>query len=272
MKKSIIFFSLTSFFFCPIFCWGQQDSSGKSELGIGVNFQTKLHYFGRTDRLQSSALVPNIGYQLKNGLYIQSNFIFIQNKAISTTYAGATVEGGYRFKPSKHFNGNIFYTQVLYKDKSQLPQSALKGQTGVNIAYTGTVININAGGDLKFTKGPTDVGATLGADHIFIIHRQNSHWAFAVNPSFYLYAGTHQFTKSYIEQKNFLGIPVSESERTQSYNRFDILSYEASTPLVAVFKKLYATVVPAYVIPQNLLEGESGAKLFYLTFGVGLKL
>lgn len=272
MKKGMVFLFLTSFFLYPTFCLGQQDSSRKSELSMGVNFQTKLHYFGRTDSLQSSALIPNIGYQLKNGLYIQSHFIFIQNKAISTIYAGTIIEGGYRFKPSKHFNGNIFYTQVLYKDKSQLPQSALKGLTGINVAYTNPIININAGGDLKFTKGQTDIGATVGVDHIFIIHRQNSHMAFAIDPSLYMYAGTHRFTKSYVEQKSFLGFPVSARETTQNYSRFDILSYEASIPLVAVFKKFFATVVPAYVMPQNLLEGEDGENLFYLTIGVGVKL
>ncbi|MBO9618367.1 MAG: hypothetical protein J7539_04955 [Niabella sp.] len=255
----------------PAFCFGQQDSTKKNELNIGVNYQTRLHYFGRTDSLQSSGLVPNIKFQLKNGLYVQSNFIFIRNKTAPTAYAGTTIEGGYRFKASKHFNGNIFYTQILYRDNSLLPQSALKAQTGVNATYA-TAVNINAGGDLKFSSGQTDIGATLGLDHIFVIHKAASPFAFAVAPSFYTYAGTQKFTKSYIEQRTFLGFPVSTQQTTQSYNQFHILAYEASVPLVAVVRKFYATIIPSFVMPQNLLEGETGKNMFYMTLGLGVKL
>ncbi|MCF3111598.1 hypothetical protein LL912_22620 [Niabella sp. CC-SYL272] len=256
----------------PFACFSQRDSTRKNEFGAGVNFQTRLHYFGRTDSLQSSALIPNIGYQLKNGLYVQGNIIFTQNKVASTTYAGTTLEGGFRFKPSTHFSGNIFYMQVLYKDNSTLPQSALKGQTGINTAITTPIITFNAGGDLKFSKDQTDIGATLGADHIFLLHKPNSHVAFAIDPSFYLYAGTQRFTKSYIERTKFLGIPVGQKEHTQPYDRFNILAYEASAPVVAVAGKFFATVIPSYVMPQNLLEGETGKNLFYLTLGLGVKL
>ncbi|MBO9593424.1 MAG: hypothetical protein J7599_10990 [Niabella sp.] len=256
----------------PVACFGQKDSTRKNEFGAGLNFQTRLHYFGRTDSLQSSALIPNIGYQLKNGLYVQGNFVFIQNKAAATTYAGTTLEGGFRFKPSKHFSGNIFYMQVLYKDNSTLPQSALKSQTGINTAITTPIITFNAGGDLKFSKQQTDIGATLGADHIFVLHKPSSRVAFAIDPSVYLYAGTQRFTKSYIERTKFLGIPVGQKENIQSYDRFNVLAYEASAPVVAVAGKFFATVIPSYVMPQNLLEGETGKNLFSLTLGVGVKL
>ncbi|MGJ7033573.1 hypothetical protein [Niabella hirudinis] len=271
MKRKLRYL-LSGILLIPVTCFSQKDSAGKSEFGVGVNFQTRLHYFGRTDSLQSSALLPNIGYQLKNGLYVQGNFIFTQNKAAATSYAGTTLEGGFRFKPTKHFSGNIFYMQVLYKDNSTLPQSALKGQAGANAAITTPVITINAGGDLKFSKDQTDIGATLGVDHIFILHKANSRIAFAIDPSCYLYAGTQRFTKSYIERTKFLGIPVGQKENTQSFDRFNVLAYEASVPLVAVAGKFFATAIPSYVIPQNLLEGETGKNLFYLTLGIGVKL
>lgn len=255
----------------PALAFSQTDSTRHNELTVGVNFQSRLHYFGRTDSLRSSALLPNIGYQLKNGLYIQSNFIFLQNKSVGTTYAGTIIEGGYRFKPSRHFNGNIFYSQILYRDNTQLPQSALKAQTGINATYS-TAVNINVGGDLKFSSGQTDIGATLGLDHIFIIHKAGSPVAFAIDPSAYLYAGTQKFTKTYIEQKNYLGQPISQQQTTQTYSSFHILAYEASVPLVAVVKKFYITAIPSYVMPQNLLEGETGKNLFYMTLGIGFKL
>lgn len=242
----------------PLYCLSQQDSSNrKNEFNAGVNFQSKLHYFGRTDSLQSNGLLPNIGFQLKNGLYVQSNFIFVHNAMIPTTYAGTTIEAGYKFNQAKHFNGNIFYTQILYKDKTLLPQSALKSQTGINAAYTNKIININTGADLKFSDAQTDIGATAGIDHIFIIHQTGSPIAFALDPSAYLYAGTQNFSKMFLQQKDVLGVPVSQQQVTENVSSFNILSYEFSMPIVIVAGKFNASVTPSYVMPQHLLQGET---------------
>ncbi|MDE3143693.1 MAG: hypothetical protein KGL19_06035 [Bacteroidota bacterium] len=257
----------------PLFCLSQQDSSNrKNEFNAGFNFQSKLHYFGRTDSLQSNGLLPNIGFQLKNGLYAQGNFIFVHNALMSTTYAGTTIEAGYKFNQTKHFNGNIFYTQILYKDKMLLPQSALKSQTGINTAYTNKIININMGADLKFSDAQTDIGATAGVDHIFIIHETGSPIAFALDPSAYLYAGTQNFSKTFLQQKDVLGIPVSQQQVTENVNSFNILAYEFSMPVVFVAGKFNASVTPSYVMPQHLLQGENGMNLFYVTVGIGVRL
>ena len=250
----------------------QKDTERKTQISVDALYQTKLHYFGRTDSLQSSALLPTVGIQLKNGLYAQGNFIFVQNAAIPLTYAGSTIETGYRFKEGKHFNGNFFYTQILYKDKSELPQSALKAQTGINLTYKSKIVDVNAGSDLKFSDAQTDVGLSLGIDHIFIFHNDNSHIAYAIAPTAYVYAGTQNFTKSYIQQKTFLGVPVAQQTLTQNFSMFNVLSYEISLPLVLVVGKFNASIAPAYVIPQNILQGEKASNLFYLILGIGIKL
>lgn len=257
----------------PLFCFSQQDeSSRENEINLGVNFQSKLHYFGRTDSMHSSGLLPNIGAQLKCGLYAQGNFIFVQNPLIPPTYVGTTIEAGYKFKKTKYFNGNIFYTQILYKDKTLLPQSALQSQTGINTTFTNKIININSGIDFKFSNEKTDFGTTIGLDHLFIFHQTDSHIAFALDPSVYMYAGTQNFSKAFIQQKNILGVPVSQQQVTQKFSSFNILAYEFSMPFVFVAGKFNASVTPAYVLPQHLLEGETGKNMFYLTIGVGVKL
>jgi hypothetical protein len=260
--------------FFPLFCLSQQDSSNnrENEFNAGINFQSKIHYFGRTDSLKSSGLLPNISFQLKCGLYAQSNFIFVENPLLPLTYAGTTIEAGYKFKQTKHFNGNIFYTQILYKDKTLLPQSALQSQTGINTTFANEIININSGVDLKFSNAKTDLGATFGLDHIFIIHQTDSKIAFALDPSAYMYAGTQNFSKAFIQQKSLLGVPVSQQQVTENFSSFNILSYEISMPIVIVAGKLNVSVTPAYVMPQHLLQDETGNNLFYVTIGVGIKL
>jgi len=254
----------------PVSSLAQSDSTKKDEFSASVNYQSALHYFGRTDSLQSSGLFPIIGYQLKSGLYAQGTFIFIQNPSLPTTYTGAAVEAGYRFPQSKNFNGNIFFTKFLYKDNSTLVQSALQYQTGINFSYTNSIININTGIDMKYSS-KADFGATAGADHIFIFKIKNKPMAFAIDPSVYGYFGTQNFSETYNEKKNFLGIPVTR-QVTANTTTFNILSYEISVPVVFVAGKFNAAITPAYVMPQNLLAGENGKNLFYVTCSIGVRL
>lgn len=264
----------------PVIGFTQESNSKgsqKNELSASVNYQSVLHYFGRTDSLQSSGLFPSIGFQSKTGLYAQGNFIFVHNNSLPTTYTGTTIEAGYRFPQTDHFSGNIFYSQFLYKDKSTLVQSALKSQTGINLNYLNKIININTGLDLKFSN-QTDIGATIGFDHLFLILTGIEHTAFAIDPSVYAYAGTQKFSDTYFENKNVLGVPVTR-QVTSQVTQFNILSYEVSVPVVFVSGKFNASVTPSYTLPQNLVTvagrpdlSERGKNLFYVTLSVGVKL
>ena len=264
----------------PAFAYTQETNSKetkKNEFSASVNYQSALHYFGRTDSLKSSGLFPSIGFQSKTGLYAQGNFIFVQNKTLPVTYTGTTIEAGYRFPESEHFTGNLFYSQFLYKDQSTLVQSALKSQTGLNLAYTNKILNLNGGVDLKFSN-QTDMGATLGVDHLFLFTKGMKNSAIAVNPSAYAYFGTQKFTNTYLEKKSVLGIPVTQQTTSQS-TQFNVLSYEVSMPVVLVLGKFNASVTPSYVIPQNLVSvagrpdlSERGKEMLYVTVSVGVKL
>ena len=97
----------------PILSFSQESStkaSPKDEFSASVNYQSALHYFGRTDSLKSSGLFPSVGFQSKTGLYAQGNFIFVQNASQANTYIGTTIEAGYRFPQTTHFSGNLFYS------------------------------------------------------------------------------------------------------------------------------------------------------------------
>lgn len=280
MKTNNCRYLLFAMMILPIFSFSQESNtktSQKDEFSASVNYQSALHYFGRTDSLKSSGLFPSVGFQSKTGLYAQGNFIFVQNASQSNTYTGTTIEAGYRFPQTAHFSGNLFYSQFLYKDKSTLVQSALKSQTGINLSYLNKIVNINGGVDLKFSN-QTDVGATLGLDHLFLFANPETHAAFAIDPSVYVYAGTQKFSNTYLEKKNLLGIPVTQ-QTTEQVTQFNVLSYEVSMPVVFVAGKFNASVTPAYVIPQNLVTvagrpdlSERGKEMFYVTLSVGVKL
>jgi hypothetical protein len=281
MKKAICRILLVAGISTPLFLAAQESSDNKKstqkdEFSASINYQSALHYFGRTDSLKSSGLFPSIGFQSKTGLYAQGNFIFVNNAAQSTAYTGTTIEAGYRFPQTDHFNGNIFYSQFLYKDKSTLVQSALKSQTGINLSFTNPVVNINGGADVKFSN-QTDLGATLGFDHLFL-YKLADGMAFALDPSVYAYAGTQKFSNTYLERKNILGVPITQ-QTTEQVTQFNILSYEVSMPLVFVAGKFNASITPAYVMPQNLVTvagrpdlSERGKNMFYVTLSAGIRL
>lgn len=268
----------------PFIGKAQNDTSlpKKNVFSAGINYQSKLHYFGRTDSLRSSGLFPTIGFQLKQGFYVNSNFIFVNNSLTSLAYNGTVVEGGFKFPQTRNFSGNIFYSQFLYKDNSALVQSALKSQTGVNLAYNNKIVNVNVGGDAKFSN-KTDYGATAGLDHLFIYVIPKTKKAIAFNPSAYAYAGTQNFTETYYQKKNVnvLGLPIGSPQQqaiTQTSTKFNILAYEFSAPIVFVAGKFNASITPSYVMPQNLVKvpnrpdlSENGKNMFYVSAGVGVR-
>lgn len=265
----------------PFFGIAQNDTSTpkKNVFTGGVNYQSSLHYFGRTDSLKSSGLFPTLGFQLKQGFYVNSNFIFVNNSVSSLSYNGTIVEGGFRFPQTRNFSGNIFYTQFLYKNNSELVQSALKSQTGINMAYNNKIVNVNVGGDAKFSD-KTDFGATAGLDHLFLYLIPNTKNAIAINPSAYAYAGTQNFSNTYYKKQNVFGLPVGNQQAvTETSTQFNILAYEFSAPVVFVAGKFNASITPSYVIPQNLMKvpnrpdlSENGKNMFYVSAGVGVRL
>src|ERR1035437_6084766 len=123
MKNVTHFFLLFAMIIItPLALKAQNDSIHKAEFSASLNYQSRLNYFGRTDSLKSSGMYPSIGYQLKCGLYAQGNFIFAHNSLQPYTYAGSTIEAGYRFPQEKKINGNVFLTKFLYKNNSTLVQ------------------------------------------------------------------------------------------------------------------------------------------------------
>lgn len=254
----------------------------KNEFSASINYQTTLHYLGRVDSLKSSGLFPVVGIKSKTGIYLNSTFIFFQNSATPLQYTGTILEAGYRFPYSKNFSGNIYYDHFLYKDKSVLAQSALKGQTGINTTWNNKVMNVNAGGDVKFSNSETDFGLTAGVDRLFLFTGVIENVVIAINPTAYVYSGTHNYFKN-VKKNNGQGIGSllgnGNSNSLQQAKQFKILAYEVSVPVVLVKGKFNAYISPAYVMPQNLVAvsgrpdlSERGNNLFYLAAGIGLRL
>ncbi|RTL58279.1 MAG: hypothetical protein EKK37_08040 [Sphingobacteriales bacterium] len=246
----------------------------KVEFKLGVNYNSHLNYYGRTDSLKSSGLYPSAELSYK-GLYLKSDFIFINNSVNSNQYTGTIVSAGYNFKDaSEKISGNIFASKFIYQDKSVLVQSAIKGQAGGSISFLNKILNVNLGADVKFSD-QTDVGASGGADHLERYEFNGGKTVLVIDPGVYVYAGTQNFTQTYYKKRNILFLPAGEEAVTESSKKFNLLAYEISAPVALGTGKFIFSLTPSYIIPQNLItvpghpeQSEKGDNLFYVTAGI----
>jgi hypothetical protein len=248
------------------------DSTEKSkpQFKLSVNYNSGLNYYGRTDSLKSSGVFPLAEFWITPKFYINAAPIFVNNKLQSFEYAGTVATIGIQNVTKKWITG-IYALKPFYKAGSDLVQSALQAQGGVNIARLNKFLNVNVGADVKFSD-KIDFGASAGLDHLIKIQNKDSS-VIVIDPSFYAYMGTQQFSATYTKKQANILLPPSQQQVTET--RFNILSYEFSMPFIYVKKKWMLLAVPAYVIPQNLVTvpnrpdlSETGQNMFYATVGV----
>lgn len=253
------------------------DEKKKTEFKISANYNTGLNYYGRVDSLHSSGFFPLAELWFNENFYINAAPVFVNNTAASFEYTGTITSVGYQFNSNNKWLGNIYLIKSFFQESSELVQSALNAQTGMTLTLLNKLLNVTAGADIKFSD-KMDYGVTAGLDHVFR-HRINDKSVLIIDPSVNVNAGTQQFTKSYLKRTSgFLFFPGSEQVVTESAEKFNILSYEFSAPVIFATGKLQLLLTPAYVIPQNLLiiEGrpdlsEIGEKMFYATIGAKVR-
>ena len=255
--------------------FAQSDSTEKQNvaLKIGVNYNSGLNYFGRTDSLRSTGFFPMAELWLSKNFYLNAAPVFVNNTLQSMEYSGTVTSIGYLHSTDKWIT-NLYFLKPFYKQNSQLVQSALKAQAGMSFTSLNKILNFTFGGDAKLSD-KMDFGATVGVDHI--IKKQMTHGlVLVIDPSFYTYAGTQNFTNTYYKKKpGFLLLPGSSEQVSESTTNFNVLAYEFSAPIVFAKGNWMALLTPSYIIPQNLVTivgrpdlSERGQQMFYATIGL----
>lgn len=275
MKKNIFTFILFVVLFVSLDAEAQPDSTqikNTPEFKLGVYYNSSLNYYGRTDSLKSSGFFPVAELWFTKNIYITAAPIFITNNTVGFEYAGSVATAGLRFGKENKNAGNFYLVKPLYKDNSQLVQSALKAQAVLTYTWLNKIINLTIGTDVKISD-KLDYGATAGLDHIFRIQLPHQS-VLVINPSAYLNAGTQQFTKTSYKQSGFLLFPGTQQQVTEEVSNFNILSYEFSVPIVFAKGRLQLIASPAYVLPKNLITvanrpdiSERGKNMIYATLG-----
>lgn len=266
------------FIFClfiSLFASAQTDSTEKQKpkFKLGINYNSSLNYYGRTDSLKSTGVFPMAELWFTKDIYVNAAPIFVNNAVQSMEYAGTVSTLGYLHVTDKWIT-NLYVLKPFYKQSSQLVQSALQAQTGASFSKLNKLINITAGADLKFSD-KIDIGAMAGVDHLIKKQLANND-VIVIDPSVYVYAGTQNFTNTYYKKKSgFLLFPGSSEQITESVTQFNVLAYEFSMPVVYAKGKWMALLTPSYILPQNLITvdnrpdlSERGQNMFYATLGL----
>ncbi len=256
----------------------QADSSARDKTKIrfklGAFVNSRLNLYGRTDSLKSSGFYPSAEIWLGDHFYVSASPVFVNNPVNSFEYAGTIATAGLQFYKQDQYIIGITATRPIYKSGIALPQSALKGQLSGSYSWLNKIINVNLGADLKFSD-KTDYGLNGGLDHL-IRNEWKDGSVFVIDPSAYVYAGTQQFTKTYLSKTpGVLIFPGTTQTVSEDVKNFNVLAYEFSVPMVYSKGGWQLIVNPAYIIPQNLItvEGrpditERGKEMFYITAGV----
>lgn len=274
MKRiQITILSISLLFFQFSFAQGDSSQKQKPKFKIGINYNSGLNYFGRTDSLKSSAIFPSAELWFTKDVYVSASPVFVKNAVQSFEYAGTVTSLGYLHTTDKWIS-NLYILKPFYKQSSELVQSALKAQTGLSFSRLTKILNVTLGGDLKYSD-KIDFGATAGIDHL-VRKQLKDNSVLVIDPSFYAYAGTQNFTGTYYKKKSgFLFFPGSSEQVNESVTKFNVLAYEFSIPVVYAKGKWMALLTPSYILPQNLATianrpdlSEKGQNMLYATIGV----
>jgi hypothetical protein len=260
MKKIIltpVLFS-TVLFLCVNICNAQtiKDSNTiatKEKISIyaGAAYSTPLHYYGRTDSLNSSAFLPTVLVQFGKHFSITPSVIFIKNSVTNFEYAASIINAAYSFGKQKGIAGSISADKFFYKDQNKLVRSAQLGQASFTLSHLNKIVNINTGASVAFSKEDPDYFATAGLDHQFkFVSGPN---VFLIKPGISANAGTQNFTSSYYKNSGSVLFPNSQQLVTETSKKFSLLSYEAKLDVIYAVKRFIVSVTPGYVLPQNII-------------------
>jgi hypothetical protein len=245
----------------------------KPQFKLSLNYNSGLNYYGRTDSLKSTAFFPQAELWFTKDVYISAAPVFVHNSVQSMAYAGTVSTLGYLHVTDKWIT-SLYVLKPFYTEESKLVQSALQAQTGATLTHLNKTINLTGGLDLKFSD-KVDLGATVGLDHI-IRKELADNSVLVVDPSFYMYGGTQNFSNTYNKKRSgFLLLPGTSEQVTQNVKQFNLLAYEFSLPVIFSKDKWMVLLTPSYILPQNLITvsgrpdlSEQGENTFYITISL----
>lgn len=263
----------------------QNDSTDeKSELRVGINFNSDYYFMGRSDSAKAPYLSPFVGYYHKSGLSLRSSFSYLassEDRRIDLF----TISGGYNYYGKKVAAG-FSVSEYFFSSDSYSVQSEMNTYLNGYVGYDFDVFMIYADASLGFSNG-TDV--FLGAEINRTFYALRNH--LRIIPAVYINAGTQSYYNEYYalrstqtgSGKNGKGMSGQNASANQVLQisesaKFELLDYEAELQVNYKIGRTLFFISSTWTFPVNPAtiisdEGSYEEKIkngFYWSSGVRL--
>ncbi len=299
LLKSLLTVSLLLFTFCA-FSQAQgslpgtdekikpddKSASNASSFKFGVNYLSNNVFMGRTDTVSTPAIVPQIKYTLKSGIYFSGSVDIIPNRK-KKKLDGGNISAGYEFDITDDLTGSASYSKLFYNSNSTQIASGISSTFNGNLSYDiGTIITPSISVDYNVNKQGinNDVFLNLGLTHDFIIVSVfGDKDLILISPTAAINTGSENFYDAYLTRKKFKNAKRTAAQNalitryTNQLSQFTMLDYELSAPLEYKTGHFIFQFTPTYAVVKNQIPKQIAARLsdepsvFYFETGVSLK-
>jgi len=257
-----------------------------SSIKFGINYLSNNVFMGRTDTVKTPAIVPELKYTLKCGVYFSGSLDYLPNKK-KKRLDGGDLSTGYDFDLTDDLSGGVSYTKLFFSSTSTQIASSISSTLNASFTYDiGEIISPTIGSDYNINKQGinNDVFLIAGISHDFIdkgVFGEKD--LILVSPTVTVNTGTQNFFDAYLTKKKVKNTKKSEAQNallTQyigQLGQFQLLDYELSAPFEYKTGHFIFQFIPTYAIVKNQLPSEVAAKIsdqasiFYFQLGASLK-
>jgi hypothetical protein len=253
----------------------------KQSVSMGVNYGTDESFFGRTSPYAYPFVSGDVIYNSKNGLFVYGSLWKVLGS--TPTIDEADLGGGFSYKFSKQFRGELSYTHFFFNALSPIIKSSATNDINFKNSYDWKLFKTSATFDYLIGES-SDFFITLNTSRYF-----ESNWSVfddkdyvTFTPSFSLILGTQNFVQNYSKDHDFFKdknpnnhTPPPADPNPYNYkldagrnSQFNPLNYSLKIPIAYnrphyTFEASYKYGIPVNVQGALLNSPES---FFNLTF------
>lgn len=252
----------------------------KQSLSVGVSYGSDALFFGRTGPVKYPFFNSDIIYNAKSGLFVYGSVY----KVIGSTPVidETDVGGGYFYRFSPKFKGNISYTRFFFNKNALIIKSASSNDINFNNSYDWKLLKTGVTMDYLFGES-SDFFLTISNSKYF-----ETNWSIfddkdylSFDPGFTMILGTQNFVQKYgmnhpgrfdfDDHSTYIPPPLHEYSGYNS--EFKMLNYSFKLPIAYnrphyTFEFAYKYSIPVNVegILRNHTESFYNLTFYYLFY------
>ncbi len=270
--------------------YAQTASSNKEEkessFKIGINYLNNNVTMGRADTITTPAILPELRYTFKNGIFISGSATYIPNR-LTNKLDGESFTAGYDYDITENMSGGVSFAKQFYSAKSTQISSSISSTLSANFNYDiAGIITPAISADYSFIKDGfgNDIFVNLGISHNFAMQNVfGDNDLLIISPNTAINTGTQNFYDAYLIGKQFGKKAKSAAAQAQTakqkakLSKFKLLDFELSAPIEYKIGLLTLNFTPTYAVAENKLPARitkgfvNALGIFFFETGASLK-